>query len=95
MLGPKSLTHQMVEGLYRRFFKLTSKQTERHLTLKFQRSRALMIRTSPKGRSPASVCTLPNRLITSIPLLTRPKMVCLPSRCGVGASVMKNWGLNR
>ena len=26
-----------------------------------------------------------------MPEHTRPNTVCLPSRCGVGASVMKNW----
>ena len=43
------------------------------------------------GRSCASVATAPILLTTSIPAQTRPKIVCLPSRNGAGASVMKNW----
>jgi len=30
-------------------------------------------------------------LTTSIPLVTLPNTQCLPSRCGVGTVVMKNW----
>ncbi len=41
-------------------------------------------------RSCASVPTAPSRCTTRIPPLTRPKIVCLLSRYGVGASVMKN-----
>lgn len=41
-------------------------------------------------RSCASVPTAPSRCTTRIPALTRPKIVCLLSRYGVGASVMKN-----
>ena len=51
----------------------------------------LKILTAVVGRSLASVCTLPRRLTTPMPAHTRPKMVCLPSRNGVGARVMKNW----
>ena len=42
-------------------------------------------------RSLPSVPTTPSRCTTFIPFETRPKIVCLPSRNGVGASVMKNW----
>jgi hypothetical protein len=42
-------------------------------------------------RSFPSVPTTPSRWTTFIPFETRPKIVCLPSRKGVGASVMKNW----
>ena len=52
--------------------------------------RACRMDTAEVGRSALSVCTLPNRLTTSIPAHTRPKMVCFPSRWGVGASVTKN-----
>lgn len=39
----------------------------------------------------AQVSEMPDHLLTTfIPLYTRPKMVCLSSRKGVGASVMKN-----
>lgn len=38
-----------------------------------------------------SVATAPNLCTTRMPELTRPKMVCLLSRKGVGARVMKNW----
>lgn len=48
------------------------------------------MRTSVVGRSCASVCTFPNRLTTLMPEVTRPKIVCLPSSQGVGASVIKN-----
>jgi hypothetical protein len=41
-------------------------------------------------RSFPSVPTTPSRWMTFIPFETRPKIVCLPSRKGVGASVMKN-----
>ena len=37
-----------------------------------------------------SVATAPNRCTTFIPPPTRPNIVCLLSRKGVGASVMKN-----
>lgn len=53
-------------------------------------TRARMIVTSFTGLSCASVLTNPICLTTLIPSLTRPKIVCLPSRWGVGASVMKN-----
>jgi hypothetical protein len=42
-------------------------------------------------RSCASTATDPRRCTTRIPELTRPNMVCLLSRYGVGPSVMKNW----
>lgn len=42
------------------------------------------------GRSAASVWTLPSCFTTPMPLQTRPKMVCFPSRWGWGASVIKN-----
>lgn len=42
-----------------------------------------------------SVCTLPSRLTTCMPDVTRPKMVCFPSSQGVGASVTKNCGVGR
>lgn len=54
------------------------------------KGRARMILTSVVGRSIALVCTFPMALILSMPEHTRPKMVCLPSSHGVGASVMKN-----
>lgn len=37
------------------------------------------------------MATAPRRCSTLIPELTRPNMVCLLSRYGVGASVRKNW----
>lgn len=46
--------------------------------------------TSCSGRSLLSVSTLPIRSTVAIPLHTRPKIVCFPSRCGVGANVTKN-----
>jgi hypothetical protein len=52
--------------------------------------RARRILTSVVGRSLASVCTLPRRLMTLMPLHTLPKIVCLPSSHGVGARVTKN-----
>ena len=39
----------------------------------------------------APVLTKPSFFTTVIPEHTRPKIVCLPSNHGVGASVMKNW----
>lgn len=51
---------------------------------------AVTILISCSGRSLASVDTLPMRSTVPMPAATRPKMVCLPSRWGVGASVMKN-----
>ena len=47
--------------------------------------------TSSTGLSSLSVLTKPSFFTTCMPLFTRPKMVCLPSNQGVGASVMKNW----
>ena len=47
--------------------------------------------TLSTGRSVLSVRTRPSRCTILIPLLTLPKTVCFPSRCGVGARVMKNW----
>ena len=41
-------------------------------------------------RSCASTATAPSRCTTRIPELTRPKIVCLLSRYGVGPNVMKN-----
>lgn len=54
------------------------------------RAFAFKMRTSVVGRSRASVCTFPSLLTTPMPEQTRPKIVCLPSSHGVGASVMKN-----
>ena len=42
------------------------------------------------GLSVASVWTLLILLMTCMPELTRPKIVCLPSKWGVGAKEMKN-----
>lgn len=53
-------------------------------------TRAFMIFTSSSGRFSAPVLTKPIFCTTRMPLLTLPKMVCLPSNHGVGASVMKN-----
>lgn len=50
----------------------------------------LTIPTSSTGRSAFPVFTLPILSTTSIPLITCPKTVCAPSKCLVGASVMKN-----
>ena len=44
-----------------------------------------------RGTSFPSHGTAPTLWITSIPVLIRPKTVCLPSSQGVGASVMKNY----
>lgn len=41
-------------------------------------------------RSCASTATAPSLWTTRIPEFTRPKIVCLLSRYGVGASVRKN-----
>src|SRR6202042_848062 len=46
--------------------------------------------TSCAGRSLRLVCTWLIRSTTSLPSMTSPKMVCLPLRCGVGTTVMKN-----
>lgn len=54
------------------------------------RGLALMMVMGVSGLSFLSVCTMPRRFITPIPVHTRPKMVCLPSSQGVGARVMKN-----
>ena len=51
----------------------------------------LFITTGSTGLSRASVGVLPIFFTTSRPLVTLPNTVCLPSRCGVGARVMKNW----
>jgi hypothetical protein len=53
-------------------------------------TRARSIFTSFTGRSCASVLTNPICLTILIPSFTRPKIVCLPSKWGVGARVMKN-----
>ena len=63
-----------------------------HSLCLFHTSRADTSITSAVGRSLASVVTLPSRFTVSIPAHTRPKMVCLPSREGQGARVMKNLG---
>jgi hypothetical protein len=52
--------------------------------------RASRMRTSSTGRSSAPTLTRPILCTIFIPLLTLPKIVCLPSSHGVGASVMKN-----
>ena len=54
------------------------------------KGRAVKMVTSVVGRSVASVCTLPILFTVCMPEYTRPKMVCLLSSHGVGASVMKN-----
>lgn len=69
----------------------TGRRAARHTRNCQSTGRALSILTSVVGRSVASVCTLPSRLMVLIPPHTRPKMVCLPSSQGVGARVMKNW----
>jgi hypothetical protein len=55
------------------------------------RARLLYTLISSTGLSFASTATELSRSTTRIPSLTRPKMVCFLSRCGVGARVMKNW----
>lgn len=45
----------------------------------------------PTHLSFPSVRTAANRCTVFMPVETRPKIVCLPSRKGVGARVMKNW----
>ena len=40
---------------------------------------ARTILTCVTGRSFASVCTFPSRFTTSMPLATRPKIVCFPA----------------
>ena len=54
---------------------------------------ALRMVRSCTGLSSFPVCTEPMRSTTRMPSDTRPKMVCLPSSQGVGASVMKLCGL--
>eukprot|EP01052_Picozoa_sp_SAG31_P023028 SAG31_NODE_1865_length_7034_cov_1.932805_4_plen_151_part_00 len=49
-----------------------------------------MIFTSERGRSLVSHGTEPMRFTTSMPVLTLPNIVCLPSSHGVGANVKKN-----
>ena len=51
---------------------------------------ALNILIGSFGRSPGIVSAKFIRCNTFIPDETRPKMVCLPSKWGVGASVKKN-----
>lgn len=51
---------------------------------------ALRILTSVVGLSVESVCTFPRRFTTDMPEHTRPNIVCLPSKKGVGARLMKN-----
>lgn len=53
-------------------------------------TRVARILSSSTGLSSAPVGTSPMRFTIAMPFLTRPKMVCLPSSHGVGASVMKN-----
>lgn len=52
---------------------------------------ALKTTTSETGLSvPTPVGTLPSLCTVDMPSLTRPKIVCLPSNQGVGASEIKN-----
>ena len=51
---------------------------------------SFFITTSRIGLSPGPVLTFPIASTTSIPPVTRPKIACLPSSHGVGASVTKN-----
>ena len=53
--------------------------------------RALKMSIGCRGRSDASHSTMPMRCSVVMPELTRPKIVCFPSKCEVGASVRKNW----
>jgi hypothetical protein len=43
-----------------------------------------------EGTSPCAVGKFSIWRTTDLPLITSPKTTCLPSRCGVGAVVMKN-----
>ncbi len=52
---------------------------------------AIVIKHLITDRSFASTLTAASLCTVFIPLDTRPKMVCLPSRKGVGARVIKNW----
>ena len=54
------------------------------------KDRATMVRCMIY-RSSASTSTAARRSTTRIPRFTLPKMVCLRSKCGVGASVIKNY----
>ena len=47
--------------------------------------------TSVRGRFAPAVGTMEIASATSCPSVTLPKIVCPPARCGVGATVMKNW----
>ncbi len=49
------------------------------------------MRTGVNGFSSAFVLTATILFTTSMPSTTSPKIVCFPFRCGVGATVMKNW----
>lgn len=52
---------------------------------------AFLIITFCIGQSFLSVGIRPNFCTTSRLEKTRPKIVCLPSKCCAGANVMKNW----
>lgn len=54
-------------------------------------NRALWILISSTGLSVLSVRTASNLCTVFIPLDTRPKIVCLPSRNGVGACIAVSW----
>lgn len=73
------------------------KKKKNNETVSLHTNRADTSTTSFVGRSLASVVTLPSRLTVSMPAHTRPNMVCLASREGQGARVMKNlvggWGV--
>mmetsp|Transcript_9058 Transcript_9058/g.29940 ORF Transcript_9058/g.29940 Transcript_9058/m.29940 type:complete len:377 (-) Transcript_9058:1508-2638(-) len=50
-----------------------------------------LMETAWVGRSSLSVLTASIRVSASKPPTTRPKTVCLPSRCAADLKVMKNW----
>ena len=52
---------------------------------------AEVIFTVSRGLDDSSTGTSPIARTTFIPSCTLPKTVCFPSKCGVGANVMKNW----
>ena len=43
------------------------------------------------GTSPLDVSLFSMARTTDLPRTTSPNTTCLPSRCGVGLQVMKNW----
>ncbi len=51
----------------------------------------LVMTTSLLGLSPLCVRRFSISRTTDLPLRTSPKTTCLPSRCGVGTVVIKNW----